>query len=62
MKLEEIIGQLFLLGFRGQNIDANNPIAADIKDRNLGGVILFDKLLARKENQNNIGNPAQVKN
>lgn len=61
MKLEEIIGQLFLLGFRGQNIDANNPIAADIKDRNLGGVILFDKLLARKENQNNIGNPAQVK-
>jgi beta-N-acetylhexosaminidase len=61
MELKKIIGQLFLLGFKGQSIDAQNPIVADIRDRNLGGIILFDKLLARKEIQNNISSPAQVK-
>ena len=61
MNLEEIIGQLFILGFKGKSIDKNNPIAADIKHKNLGGVILFDRLLANKENQNNIECPAQVK-
>lgn len=62
MKLEAIIGQLFILGFHGSSIDPNHPIAADIKNRNLGGVILFDKLLAKKEDRNNITGPAQVKN
>jgi beta-N-acetylhexosaminidase len=61
MKLEEIIGQLFILGFKGKSIDEKTPIAADIKHRNLGGVILFDRLLASQENQNNIESPAQVK-
>jgi beta-N-acetylhexosaminidase len=61
MKLEEIIGQLFILGFKGKSIDEDTPIAADIKTRNLGGVILFDRLLASRDNQNNIESPAQVK-
>jgi beta-N-acetylhexosaminidase len=61
MELKNIIGQLFLLGFKGQTIDAHNPIVADIRDRNLGGVILFDKHLAKKRNQNNIASPAQLK-
>jgi len=62
MELENIIGQLFLLGFKGQSVDQHHHIVADIKNKNLGGVILFDRLLARKENQNNIISPAQVKN
>jgi beta-N-acetylhexosaminidase len=62
MELEKIIGQLFLLGFKGQSVDQHHPIVADIKNKNLGGVILFERLLARKENQNNIISPAQVKN
>jgi len=61
MKLKDIIGQLFILGFNGLSISSSHPIAADIKERNLGGVILFDKLLAKKENKNNIESPAQVK-
>lgn len=61
MKLTEIIGQLFILGFNGLTVNQNSPIVADIKERNLGGVILFDKLLAKSESQNNIQSPAQVK-
>lgn len=61
MKLAEVIGQLFILGFNGLTIDQDSPIVADIKERNLGGVILFDRLLARNENQNNIKSPGQVK-
>lgn len=61
MKLEEKIGQLFILGFKGGSVDQQHPVVSDIKTRNLGGVILFDKLLAQKKNQNNIVSPAQVK-
>ncbi len=61
MKLEKKIGQLIILGFKGGSIDQHHPIVADIRKRNLGGVILFDRLLARKKNRNNIVSPAQVK-
>ncbi|HID69582.1 MAG TPA: glycoside hydrolase family 3 protein [Desulfobacterales bacterium] len=61
MKLEEKIGQLFILGFKGESVDQHHPVLSDIKKRNLGGVILFDRLLAQKKNQNNIVSPAQVK-
>ncbi len=61
MKLEKKIGQLFLLGFQGASIDNNHPITEDIRKRNLGGVILFDRLLAKKQAQNNILNPGQLK-
>ncbi len=61
MELKEKIGQLFVLGFKGKTVDQNHPIVSDIKKRNLGGVILFDKLLAQKKSQNNIESPAQVK-
>jgi beta-N-acetylhexosaminidase len=58
--LEKLIGQLFLLGFMGDSVDQHHPIVEDIRKRNLGGVILFDRLLAKKREQNNIVSPAQV--
>ncbi|MDO9042809.1 MAG: glycoside hydrolase family 3 N-terminal domain-containing protein [Desulfocapsaceae bacterium] len=61
MNLEQKIGQLFLIGFQGDNIDASHPIAADITQRNLGGVILFDRSLATKQAHNNIQSADQVK-
>lgn len=61
MELESLIGQLFILGFKGDSIDQDHPIATDLSKRNLGGVILFDKFLAGKEDQNNIVTPSQVK-
>ncbi len=61
MELNDKIGQLFILGFKGNTVDQNHPIVSDIEKRNLGGVILFDRLLAQKKNQNNIVSPTQVK-
>lgn len=61
MNIEQKIGQLFLLGFEGDSIDASHPVVADISLRNLGGVILFDRSLAKKQNHNNIRSAGQVK-
>ena len=61
MNLEKKIGQLFLIGFEGDSIDASHPVATDITERNLGGVILFDRCLARKQDHNNIRSADQVK-
>ncbi len=61
MDLRKMLGQLFLLGFQGQDIAKGSPIIADIEERNLGGVLLFDRLLAKNLTLNNIINASQVK-
>lgn len=61
MDIEQKIGQLFLIGFQGDHIDASHPVVADISRRNLGGVVLFDRLLAKKQDYNNITSASQVK-
>jgi beta-N-acetylhexosaminidase len=64
MNLEHKIGQLFLIGFQGDSIDISHPIVADIQQRNLGGVILFDRFLAGQDptqERNNIKSATQVK-
>ena len=56
------IGQLLLIGFRGLEIDSHSSIAHDLKERNLGGVILFDEDLSDRSTKfRNIQSPAQVK-
>lgn len=60
-KLEQKIGQLFLIGFAGDALIPGHPITRDISERNLGGVILFDRLLANGQNTNNIVNGGQLK-
>ncbi|MEK6201141.1 MAG: hypothetical protein N2A40_01800 [Desulfobulbaceae bacterium] len=61
MDIEQKIGQLFLIGFQGDTIDASHPVVADINRRNLGGVLLFDRLLAKGQNTNNITSASQLK-
>jgi beta-N-acetylhexosaminidase len=61
MDFEKIIGQLFLLGFHGETVSENHPVATDIRERNLGGVILFERLLAKNLGSNNIITASQVK-
>jgi beta-N-acetylhexosaminidase len=61
MELHQKIGQLFMFGFQGTELTSNSPIINDLSKYNLGGVILFDKLLAKRETENNIKSPAQVK-
>ncbi|BCL60040.1 glycosyl hydrolase [Desulfomarina profundi] len=58
--LKDRIGQLFIVGFEGASISAFHPIAEDIIEENLGGVILFDRLLAKKLTTNNIVSASQV--
>ena len=40
--LDEAIGQMLLVGFRGTEIDSANHIVRDLRDYHVGGVILFD--------------------
>ncbi len=58
--IKEKIGQLFMIGFEGATLSKNDPVAVDIAERNLGGVVLFDTLLAKKCATNNIVSPTQV--
>lgn len=58
--LEKKIGQLFIIGFEGKTITHEHPIVKDIANRNLGGVILFDRLIAASKNNNNISNYKQL--
>ncbi|MEZ5671177.1 MAG: hypothetical protein R3E08_01895 [Thiotrichaceae bacterium] len=39
-ELDQQIGQMLLVGFRGFEIDANHPIVQDIQQRHIGGVLL----------------------
>lgn len=60
--LREKIGQMLLVGFRGYQVNANDPVARDAAERNLGGVVLFDQEMADAQLQGrNIQSPAQVK-
>lgn len=52
--LNQMVGQLFIIGFKGQTLSKNEPICADITERNLGGVILFDRHIATHAPTNNI--------
>ncbi len=61
LSLEQKIGQLFILGFSGDTVTAEDPIGEDIYKRNLGGVILFDRCLASSEKTNNIIDARQLR-
>ncbi|MBM2813552.1 MAG: glycoside hydrolase family 3 domain protein [Ignavibacteria bacterium] len=41
--LDEMLGQMLLVGFRGVQVDETSPIVKDIQRGIIGGVILFDK-------------------
>lgn len=58
--LRQKIGQLFLIGFAGDTLSKNNPIITDIEDEHLGGVILFDRFLANRQDNHNIISAKQL--
>jgi len=59
--LEVKIGQMLMVGFRGLKVSDDHPIVQDIRDRHLGGVVLFDYDVPTKTPVRNIESPAQVK-
>ena len=57
LSLDEAIGQLLLVGFRGTEIDSNSHIWRDIKEYHVGSVILFDYDVPTGQRGRNIKNP-----
>jgi len=59
--LRDMIGQMLLVGFRGTSVDGASPILRDIREHNLGGVILFDRDVRLQSPERNIQSPEQVR-
>ncbi|MUM76420.1 glycoside hydrolase family 3 [Pseudodesulfovibrio sp. F-1] len=55
-----MVGQMLMAGFRGFAVTPDSPIVRDIRERHLGGVILFDYDVAMNSPDRNIDSPAQV--
>ncbi|HPR32940.1 MAG TPA: glycoside hydrolase family 3 N-terminal domain-containing protein, partial [Prolixibacteraceae bacterium] len=58
--LEEQIGQMLLVGFRGTEIKESEHIVRDLEDYNLGGVILYEKDGPSQSRPRNIDSPGQL--
>lgn len=60
--MREKIAQLLVIGFRGATAGECEVIARDIRERTIGGVILFDQEMADgSRGRRNVVSPAQVK-
>ena len=59
--LDTMIGQMFMVGFRGLTAGEDHPIVDDIRHRALGGVVLFDYDVSNGEFKRNIASPDQVR-
>jgi beta-N-acetylhexosaminidase len=60
VSLEQKIGQMLMVGFHGTSAKPGSQICKDIKEYNLGAVILFDFNPVDKSKPKNISNKAQV--
>jgi len=58
--LDVMIGQMLMAGFRGYSVTEDSPIVRDIKERHLGGVVLFDYDVALGKPERNVQSPEQV--
>jgi beta-N-acetylhexosaminidase len=58
--LDVKIGQMILAGFRDEKLKDKNPIVADLEERHIGGVVLFDYDVASGKYKRNIKSPVQL--
>ena len=59
--LDLMIAQMMMVGFRGLTLTADNPIVQDIRERQIGGVFLFDYDVPTSSFGRNIQSPDQVR-
>jgi len=59
--LDVKVGQMIMVGFRGLSITDEQPIARDIRQRHIGGVILFDYDVPSRTYGRNIESPGQLR-
>jgi beta-N-acetylhexosaminidase len=60
VSLRDRIGQMLLVGFRGLTVEEAGEIVADIEERNLGGVLLFDADQPTGSAVRNVESPEQL--
>ena len=60
LNIEEKIGQMLIIGFRGQSLEAVPDLKNDLTKNRVGGVILFDYDMLSKQRGRNIVNPQQL--
>lgn len=60
MNLEEKIGQMLMLGFRGTELDDTHPFTADLAAGRIGSVVLFDYDVLTQRYGRNIDSASQV--
>jgi beta-N-acetylhexosaminidase len=58
--LKARIAQMLLVGFRSAVLDADNPVYADIAERGIGGVVLFDYDMPTRSRIRNIVSKDQL--
>jgi beta-N-acetylhexosaminidase len=61
VSLDEMIGQMLLVGFRGLEVHEGDTILQDVRERHLGGIVLFDYDGITRTYVRNIQSPQQVK-
>jgi beta-N-acetylhexosaminidase len=61
VSLEAKIGQMLMVGFRGLEVSDDHFIVRDIRERNLGGVAIFDYDVPSGSPLRNVESPAQLK-
>jgi len=54
------LGQMLVIGFKGTSVHAESPIVQDIKQRNIGGMILYDYDHLADSSGRNIKSPDQL--
>ena len=59
--LDQMLGQMLMVGFRGATLDENDPIVLDVAQGRVGGVVLFDYDSALKVADRNVKNPEQLR-
>ena len=59
--LDVKIGQMVMVGFRGLVVSDDDPVARDIRERHIGGVILFDYDVPTRTYGRNIASAKQTK-
>src|SRR5512137_1351219 len=59
--LDVQVGQMIMVGFRGLSVTDGHPIARDIRQQKIGGVILFDYDVPSRTYGRNIESPKQLR-
>ena len=59
--LDKWIGQMLLVGFRGTELDGDEPVLQDIRELGIGGVVLFSYDVPAHSPVRNISSPPQVR-